>query len=224
MPLQRAPAHRRPDMRRYLGALAVISLVVLFPSALYAQATIAGTVQDASGAVLPGVAVEAASPELISADGRHRCVRPVPDREPAARHLQRHVHAARLQHLQARRAGALGHVRRFGQRRAEGRFDRGDDQSPERLRSSTSRAPNSRRWSATRSSPRCRPRVATPRSSRSCPASSAARATCRPALCLRSARTARPGGPFQRRGADDARRPAHFGAAGQLLELHRRHP
>ena len=52
-------------MRGYLGALAVISLVVLIPSALYAQATIAGTVQDASGAVLPGVTVEAASPELI---------------------------------------------------------------------------------------------------------------------------------------------------------------
>ena len=52
-------------MRGYLGALAVISLVVLFPSALYAQATIAGTVQDTSGAVLPGVTVEAASPELI---------------------------------------------------------------------------------------------------------------------------------------------------------------
>ena len=52
-------------MRGYLGALAVISLVVLIPSALYAQATIAGTVQDASGAVLPGITVEAASPELI---------------------------------------------------------------------------------------------------------------------------------------------------------------
>ena len=52
-------------MRGYLGALAVISLVLLFPSALYAQATIAGTVQDTSGAVLPGVTVEAASPELI---------------------------------------------------------------------------------------------------------------------------------------------------------------
>ena len=36
-------------MRGYLGALAVLSLVVLIPSALYAQATIAGTVQAASG-------------------------------------------------------------------------------------------------------------------------------------------------------------------------------
>ena len=52
-------------MRRHLGAIAALSFVVLFPTALYAQASITGTVQDASGAVLPGVTVEAASPELI---------------------------------------------------------------------------------------------------------------------------------------------------------------
>jgi hypothetical protein len=45
----------------------VVLLVVLAlgsPSLLYAQASIAGTVKDASGAVLPGVTVEASSPAL----------------------------------------------------------------------------------------------------------------------------------------------------------------
>ena len=37
----------------------------LFPSTAYAQASISGVVRDTSGAVLPGVTVEAASPVLI---------------------------------------------------------------------------------------------------------------------------------------------------------------
>ena len=46
------------------GLLALI-LLVLIPAAAWAQASIAGVVKDASGAVLPGVTVEAASPALI---------------------------------------------------------------------------------------------------------------------------------------------------------------
>src|SRR5262245_6028188 len=44
-----------------------MSLVVLLgiPTVALAQATITGTVRDGSGAVLPGVTVEAASPALI---------------------------------------------------------------------------------------------------------------------------------------------------------------
>ena len=38
---------------------------VLIPRLLFAQASITGTVKDPSGAVLPGVTVEAASPALI---------------------------------------------------------------------------------------------------------------------------------------------------------------
>jgi len=45
--------------------LAVIGWCLLAPAAAYAQASIAGTVKDASGAVLPGVTVEASSPVLI---------------------------------------------------------------------------------------------------------------------------------------------------------------
>jgi hypothetical protein len=52
-------------MRRFgiIGALLVGAL--LLPTAVFAQAAIAGTVKDSSGAVLPGVTVEAASPVLI---------------------------------------------------------------------------------------------------------------------------------------------------------------
>jgi len=42
-----------------------ILLLTFLPATVYAQATIAGVVKDSSGAVLPGVTVEAASPALI---------------------------------------------------------------------------------------------------------------------------------------------------------------
>ena len=41
------------------------ALVILWPTAAYAQASLAGVVKDASGGVLPGVTVEAASSALI---------------------------------------------------------------------------------------------------------------------------------------------------------------
>src|SRR5438876_10719734 len=41
------------------------ALVLLWPTAAHAQASLAGVVKDASGGVLPGVTVEAASPALI---------------------------------------------------------------------------------------------------------------------------------------------------------------
>lgn len=50
-------------MRHVLGA--TMLAVFVLPSVALAQATLAGTVRDASGAVLPGVTVEAASPALI---------------------------------------------------------------------------------------------------------------------------------------------------------------
>ena len=57
-----------PERRCYVFIPEVGSLAVLcacLPTALYAQASITGTVKDTSGAVLPGVTVEASSPELI---------------------------------------------------------------------------------------------------------------------------------------------------------------
>src|SRR5215207_2847728 len=56
---------RTSDMRVLVRIGLVITCVVLGQSAAFAQGTIAGVVRDASGAVLPGVTVEAASPALI---------------------------------------------------------------------------------------------------------------------------------------------------------------
>jgi hypothetical protein len=54
-------------MCRFSGRSAafVILLLLLLPAAAFAQAAITGVVKDASGAVLPGVTVEASSPALI---------------------------------------------------------------------------------------------------------------------------------------------------------------
>src|SRR5688572_18300338 len=52
-------------MRGAVKFLAIAAAVVLLPSIAFAQATLTGTVRDASGGVLPGVTVEAASPVLI---------------------------------------------------------------------------------------------------------------------------------------------------------------
>src|SRR6185503_13334917 len=49
---------------RYLAKAVLVAAVVLFPALSDAQ-SLAGTVRDASGGVLPGVTVEAASPVLI---------------------------------------------------------------------------------------------------------------------------------------------------------------
>jgi hypothetical protein len=52
-------------MREALKSALVLIAFLLLPSIAFAQATITGTVKDSSGAVLPGVRVEAASPALI---------------------------------------------------------------------------------------------------------------------------------------------------------------
>ena len=49
---------------RYLPLVAVL-LLLLSPARVFAQSGIAGSVRDATGAVLPGVTVEASSPALI---------------------------------------------------------------------------------------------------------------------------------------------------------------
>jgi hypothetical protein len=52
------------------GIACVFAMLVLVPSMAFAQASITGTVKDTSGAVLPGVTVEAASPVLIEKSAR----------------------------------------------------------------------------------------------------------------------------------------------------------
>src|SRR5262245_208303 len=52
-------------MHRVMTPCAALLGLLLIPSLLYAQASITGVVRDTSGAVLPGVGVEASSPALI---------------------------------------------------------------------------------------------------------------------------------------------------------------
>ena len=113
-------------LRAWFSALV---LLVLVPAAAFAQASITGVVKDASGAVLPGVTVEAASPVLIEKvrSRGHRQRRAVPHRRPASRHLHADVHAAGLHHGPARgpRTDRLLHRHHPG--RDEGRRRRGND-------------------------------------------------------------------------------------------------
>ncbi len=52
-------------MRSGVQTLALLASIILIPTGVYAQAVIAGFVRDTSGAILPGVTVEASSPALI---------------------------------------------------------------------------------------------------------------------------------------------------------------
>ena len=56
---------KEADVRLVSKVIGLCALVLLVPSAVFAQASIAGVVKDSSGGVLPGVTVEAASPALI---------------------------------------------------------------------------------------------------------------------------------------------------------------
>src|SRR5262245_66435446 len=64
-PLRRSQEGRHMSISR--GVLVSLAVTVSIPSLAFAQATasITGVVRDPSGAVLPGVSVEAASPALI---------------------------------------------------------------------------------------------------------------------------------------------------------------
>lgn len=53
-------------MRTWRFRMILLATLAAYPSLAHAQASITGTVRDASGAVLPGVTVDAASP------GAHR--------------------------------------------------------------------------------------------------------------------------------------------------------
>src|SRR4051812_38611772 len=50
---------------RVVGGIGALAAAILFPAMAFAQASISGSVKDTSGAVLPGVTVEASSPALI---------------------------------------------------------------------------------------------------------------------------------------------------------------
>jgi hypothetical protein len=52
-------------MRTMIRSLVLVCVAAILPSAAWAQVTLAGTVKDPSGGVLPGVTVDASSPVLI---------------------------------------------------------------------------------------------------------------------------------------------------------------
>src|SRR5215510_6180227 len=76
----------RSPMRLAFRTLSVLAFLLLAPVAAHAQASITGVVKDASGAVLPGVTVEVASPALIEkvrtgttdSTGQYRIINLVP--------------------------------------------------------------------------------------------------------------------------------------------------
>ena len=61
----RTERHMSGTFRTLSRIALVLSCLVIVPASAYAQATLAGVVKDSSGAVLPGVTVEAGSPVLI---------------------------------------------------------------------------------------------------------------------------------------------------------------
>ena len=107
-------------MIRKLAVLAFFALacVVAWPTLTYAQSAIAGVVKDSSGAVLPGVSVEASSDALIEKvravvtdeTGQYKII----DLRPGC--LRRHLHAHRIQHVQKGRYRPGCRLHRAGQR------------------------------------------------------------------------------------------------------------
>ena len=76
--------------RWILGILVCVSLPAVAAAQSATSSSIAGVVKDATGAVLPGVTVEASSPALIlkrSGPARDRRRRQLQDRRFAAGHL-----------------------------------------------------------------------------------------------------------------------------------------
>ena len=108
---------------RFVRCLAVMALMALMPSLAHAQSSITGTIRDASGAVLPGVTVEAASPVLIEkvrstvsdGTGRYRLTELLPGTYSAD------LHAARIRHREARRCRDHRRRRHHDQPGPEGR-------------------------------------------------------------------------------------------------------
>ena len=105
-----------------------LAALVLAPASVYAQASVTGVVKDTSGAVLARRHRRSIEPGAHRKDAvdRHRRVRPLSDHSARSRHLHGHLHADRVQHLQARRPRVDRQLRRDDQRRHEGRHRRRD--------------------------------------------------------------------------------------------------
>ena len=116
-------------MRRVTAVCLVLAgLIVLTPSVAFAQATITGIVKDTTGAVLPGVTVEAASPDSDREGPHrdHRCRRAVPHHRSARWHVQPDVSPCPGSPRCGERHPAGWHIRGDHQRRFEGRCPGGN--------------------------------------------------------------------------------------------------
>ena len=113
---------------RHVLSAAVVAVFLCAPATALAQATITGVVRDTSGAVLPGVTVEASSPALIEktrtaisdSSGQYRIV----DLRPGTYDVSFALPG--LQHPAPHRHRAHGHVHRDGERRVAARQPRGN--------------------------------------------------------------------------------------------------
>ena len=113
-------------MQRIKALVFALAVTAIVPASAFAQATITGTVKDASGAVMPGVTVEATGPAPSGAAvGRHRNQRRLSDPRPPAWHLQAglftdRIHAGRARGDRGGRVCRLHHRRRVEGRRVIG--------------------------------------------------------------------------------------------------------
>ena len=116
-------------MPKFTRLFFLLGVVLVVPTATFAQASITGVVRDSSNAVLPGVTVEASSDALIEkvrsavTDPTGRCR----NHRPPTRHLRCHVCAYGIQCGQARGDRARGSADGQHQRRPAPRITRGDD-------------------------------------------------------------------------------------------------
>ena len=135
--------------------LIVLAWLALVPASAHAQATLAGVVKDTSGAVLPGVTVEASSPALIEkvrtamtdSTGQYQIVDLRPGTYTVTFTLTGFAGVKR-DDVAVTGAGVSTDQRRHASRQRDG----GAQRHGRRRRSSTSRARAGRRCSTTKSS------------------------------------------------------------------------
>ena len=126
----------RPSGSLKLG-LVVCGGLLLSAAGAHAQerASIVGLVTDSTGAILPGVTVEASSPgaDRTGPDCADRHRRPLRGGRPPAGHLRRHLHTPRLPHGPPRGHRPRGLVCRAGERGTERRRRGGDGDGRRRV-------------------------------------------------------------------------------------------
>ena len=127
-------------MRACSRVALLFAIGLLIPRVLFAQASLAGVVKDTSGAVLPGVTVEASSPELIEKLARRS---PTPRASTELRTcgpaVHRDVYAGGLQHGEREGVDLAGFITSASTPSCAWARSRRPSRSPANRRSSTCR-------------------------------------------------------------------------------------